>query len=199
MKINTQNLPTEFTSERLQLRRYRPSDIAMYYQMLCNNAEHLYEFMPSFLINVREEEDVKAWFDKQGAEWDAQNLLIFGAWDKITGVYVGESYLANPDWDVPHIEVGYFLVKEFTGKGYATEAANAAIRYAFEQLKVLRVDLRCTADNKASIQVAKRCGFTQEGCFRQYHRKKDGTLVDMLWYGLLLSEWRNIQNGEESL
>jgi ribosomal-protein-serine acetyltransferase len=194
MNTNLHDLPTEFTSERLQLRCYRPSDSAMYYHMLCNNSEHLYEFMPSFLVNVRGEEDIKTWFDKQSAEWKALNLFIFGAWDKVTGVYVGESYLANPDWDVPRIEVGYFLVKESTGKGYATEAANAVIRYAFEQMKVLRVDLRCTADNTASIQVAKRCGFTQEGCFRQHHRKKDGTLVDMLWYGLLLSEWQNILN-----
>jgi len=88
---------------------------------------------------------------------------------------------------------GYFLGKEFTGKGYATESANALIQYAFEQLKVLRIDLRCAADNIASIQVAKRCGFTQEGCFRQHHRKKDGTLVDMLWFGLLLSEWQDRQ------
>ena len=193
MNTNLHDLPTEFTSERLLLRRYRPSDITMYYCMLQDNAEHLYEFLPPFLINVHCEGDIKAWFDRQSAEWNARNLFIFGAWDKVTGIYVGESYLANPDWDVPRIEVGYFLVKEFTGKGYATEAANAAIRYAFEHMKILRIDLRCAADNTASIQVAKRCGFTQEGCFRQHHRKKDGVLVDMLWYGLLLSEWQKTQ------
>jgi ribosomal-protein-serine acetyltransferase len=194
MKTSLHDLPTEFTSERLLLRRYQPSDSAMYYHMLRNNWEHLYEFLPSFLINVRGEEDIKTWFERQSAEWNALNLFIFGVWEKGNGVYVGESYLANPDWDVPRIEVGYFLVKEFTGNGYATESANATIRYAFEQMKVLRIDLRCAADNAGSIQVAKRCGFTQEGCFRQHHRKKDGTLVDMLWYGLLLAEWQNMQN-----
>lgn len=194
MNPHLHDLPTEFTSNRLQLRRYRPGDIAMYYQMLRDNFAHLYEFMPPFLINVRDEEEIKAWFDRQNAEWEAQNLFIFGAWERAAGIYVGESYLANPDWDVPRIEVGYFLVQEFTGKGYATEAANAVIRYAFEQLGVLRVDLQCSADNTASIQVANRCGFTQEGRFRQHHRKKDGTLVDTLWYGLLLSEWQSKQN-----
>lgn len=193
MKTNLQNLPTEFTSERLLLRRYQPNDSAMYYHMLRNNSEHLYEFLPPFLVDVRGEEDIKTWFEKQSAEWNALNLFIFAVWEKVTGVYVGESYLANPDWDVPRIEVGYFLVKEFTRHGYATESAKATIRYAFEQMKVLRIDLRCAADNATSIQVAKRCGFTQEGCFRQHHRKKDGTLVDMFWYGLLLSEWQNMQ------
>ncbi|MFN8410760.1 MAG: GNAT family protein [Anaerolineales bacterium] len=182
-------LPTEFTSERLLLRRYRLSDSAMYYQMLHDNSNHLYEFMPSFLSNARGEEEIKAWFEKQDAEWNARNLFIFGAWDQVTGMYIGESYLANPHWNVPRIEVGYFLVKEATGKGYATEAAKSVIQYAFEELKVLRVDLQCIAENTASMHVAKRCGFTQEGCFRQHHRKKDGTLVDVLWYGLLRSEW----------
>jgi len=46
--------------------------------------------MPSFLINVGGEEDIKTWFDRQNAEWKALNLFIFGAWDKVTGVYVGE-------------------------------------------------------------------------------------------------------------
>jgi RimJ/RimL family protein N-acetyltransferase len=194
MNTNLRDLLTEFTSERLILRRYQTNDSTMYYHMLRNNWEHLYEFLPSFLVNMRGEEDIKTWFDRQRADWNTFNLFIFGVWEKVTGVYVGESYLANPDWDVPRIEVGYFIVKEFIGQGYATESANAIIRYAFEQMKVLRIDLRCAADNTASIQVAKRCGFTQEGRFRQHHRKKDGTLADMLWYGLLLSEWQNMQS-----
>jgi RimJ/RimL family protein N-acetyltransferase len=193
MNTHLHDLPTEFTSERLLLRCYQPNDSGMFYHMLRNNWEHLYEFLPSFLVNLRSEEDIKAWFDKQIAERNAHNLFIFGVWEQGTGVYVGESYLANADWDVPRIEVGYFLVKEFTGKGYATEAANAVIRFAFEKMKVLRIDLQCTADNTASIRVAERCRFTQEGCFRRHHRKKDGTLVDMLWFGLLLSEWQKWQ------
>lgn len=193
MNPNLHDLPTELTSERLLLRRYEPEDSAMYYQMLCKNREHLYEFLPSFLENARREEEIRAWFAKQRTEWEALNLFIFGAWEKGTGKYVGESYLANPDWEVPRIEVGYFLVKECTGRGYATEAANAVIRYAFEQMRVARIDLRCTAENTASLRVAKRCGFTQEGCFRQHHRMKEGRLVDVLWFGLLRSEWQSRQ------
>jgi len=184
------DLPTEFTSDRLLLRGYQLDDSAMYYRMLRANWEHLYEFLPSFLMDVHNEEDVKVEFQRQQEEWDLRNLFIFGVWEKKTGVYVGESYLANADWDVPRIEVGYFIVQPHTGKGYATEAAQAAIRYAFEHMEVIRIDLRCAIDNKASMRVAEHCGFVQEGCFRQHHRKKDDTLVDMLWYGLLLSEWR---------
>lgn len=104
---------------------------------------------------------------------------------------MGETYLANANWQVPRIEVGYFIVQGSTSRGYATEAARAAMRFAFERLHVLRVELRCAADNAASQRVAEHCGFTLEGRFRQSHRKKDGAVVDMLWYGMLLSEWQS--------
>ena len=185
------DLPTEFASERLSLRCYRPGDGAMYYPMLRANWDHLYEFLPSSLMALQSTEDAEVLFRKLMAEWHLRNLLIFGIWEKATGAYVGESYLANADWDVPRIEVGYFIVQASTGQGYATEAAQATIRYAFEHLHVLRVDLRCAADNPASRRVAAHCGFVQEGCFRQHHRRKDGTLVDMLWYGLFRSEWQS--------
>jgi ribosomal-protein-serine acetyltransferase len=186
------NLPTEFTSDRLYLRCYRPGDGAMYFQALRANWDHLYEFLPPNLMEMQNEADAEVIIRKLSSEWVLRNLFIFGVWEKETGKYVGETYLANADWHVPRIEVGYFVLKESTGKGIATEAARATIRFAFEHLQVLRVELQCRVDNLASMHVAERCGFHLEGRFRQRHRNKDGTLVDVLWYGLLREEWHDI-------
>jgi len=185
------DIPTEFSSERLKLRCYRPGDGAMYFQMLRANWDHLYEFLPASLMAVQSEEDAEVVFRRLMADWNLRNLFIFGVWEKGTGVYVGESYLANADWNVPRIELGYFVVKASTGKGYASEAARATIRFAFEHMGISRVELQCVADNVASIHVAENCGFIFEGRFRQRHRKKSGAVVDVLWYGILLSEWQN--------
>jgi RimJ/RimL family protein N-acetyltransferase len=162
----------------------------MYYQMLRANAEHLYEFMPAILRPVQSEEEVEVILRKLAADWALRNLFIFGVWEKATGAYVGETYLANANWDVPRIEVGYFIVQASTGKGYATEAARATIRYAFEQLDVVRVELCCSADNHGSRRVAERCGMELEGRFRDNHRKRSGALVDTLWYGIVRSQWQ---------
>jgi len=186
------DIPTEFCSERLKMRPYRHGEGGLYYQMWQDNWEHLHEFLPQELVGVQNEQDMEGILHRHMADWDLRNLFIFGVWDKASGAYVGESYLANPDWEVPRIETGYFLVKASTGKGYATEAARATIRFAFEHLKVVRVELRVAADNQASLHVAERCGFTFEGRMRQQHRKKTGSLVDMLWYGLLLAEWQHL-------
>ena len=185
----TLELPTEITTGRLRLRPYRAGDGEMYYRMLQENREHLYEFLPPFYLEMRSAEDTEARIRELAVEWEKRNLFIFGAWEKASGEYVGECYLANADWDVPRIEVGYFTIKAFTGKGYATEMARAMLRYAFVHMQVGRVNLQCSADNQGSRRVAERCGFIFEGRMRQHHRKKDGTLVDTLWYAMLKSEW----------
>lgn len=185
------DIPTEFTTDRLLLRCYRPGDGAIYFQVLRANWDHLYEFLPPNLRTLQNEEDAEVIIRRLMADWQLRNLFIFGVWEKGTETYVAETYLANADWHVPCIELGYFVVKESTGKGIATEAARATIRFAFEHLRVSRIELQCAADNEASIRVAKRCGFHYEGRLRQRNRKRDGTLVDRLWYGLLRSEWQN--------
>jgi RimJ/RimL family protein N-acetyltransferase len=182
------NPPTEFASERLFLHAYRPDDSPLYFRMIRENRDHLYEFLPPNVAAMQNEADAEAVIRWLNSEWQQRNLFIFGVWEKASGNYIGETYLANPDWHVPSIELGYFVVWASTGKGFATEAARATVRYAFEHLHVSRLDLQCRVDNEASQHVAERCGFQLEGRQRQRHRKKNDALVDRLWYGLLRSE-----------
>ncbi len=186
----TQTIPTRYTSERLLLRRYRLADAPAYFHMLRENQAHLREFLPSILETVQNEDDIRAviaWYIRQ---WRRGELFIMSMWEKSSGEYVGEVYLANADWNVPCIEVGYFTVQHQGGKGYASEATRAACRIAFEGLGVRRVELQCAADNEKSARVALRCGFTLEGRLRERNHKKDGPPVDRLWFGLLRSEWQ---------
>lgn len=168
--------PDELASERLILRAYRADDAALYFRMVRENWDHLYEFLPEQVRSMQSEADagdVLGWLE---GERRKGSLYIFGLWEKDSGRYVGETYLANPDWHVPSIELGYFLVRAATGR-------------AFDHLRVRRVDLQVRADNTASRRVAERLGFCLEGCQRLRHRKQDGVLVDRLWYGLLREEW----------
>ena len=185
------DIPTEIPTDRLLLRSYRAGDGAAYYNMVEENRDHLHEFLPAHVLALKNADDAEIVIRKLVAEWQLRNLFLFGMWEKATGSYIGETYLANADWDVPCIELGYFLVKASTGKGYATEAAHAIIRFAFEHLMVSRIALQIAAGNTASALVAERCGFLFEGCLRQRHPRKDGLVVDRLWYGLLRSEWKD--------
>lgn len=61
------------------------------------------------------------------------------------------------------IDLGYRFIKTFWGKGYATEAARACIRYGFEQLNLQRIIGRAMPDNKASLRVLEKCGMRYTG------------------------------------
>lgn len=184
------DLPTSFDSQRLHIRRYQPEDAGMYFGMIRANWDHLYEFLPPNVEAMQTGQDAAGVFAWAAGEWEAGNIFLFGMWEITTGAYAGEIYLANADWHVPSIELGYFLIQAATGRGLATEAARRVSTFAFEHLQVERVDLQCRGDNIASQKVAMRAGFRLEGRQRLRHRKKDGTLVDRMWYGLLRSEWR---------
>jgi len=189
MPSQSPGLNTQVETARLWLRTYQPEDAALYLQVVQENREHLAEFLPKKVQALQNEADAEAWIRWLNGEWEQGSLFVFGLWEKTSGRCVGETYLANPDWDVPCIELGYFLVQTTTGQGYAAEAARAALGWAFETLHVSRVDLQCRADNLPSQRVAERLGFRLEGCQRLRHRKHDGALVDRLWYGLLGADW----------
>lgn len=186
--------PSEYTSGRLRLRRYSLEDASFYLRMLRENQAHLHEFLPARMAAARTEDDMRAVIAWELEMWQRGEAFIWSVWEKDSGDYVGEVYLANADWEVPCIEVGYFTEQRQGGKGFAVEAARAACRIAFELLGVRRVELQCAADNEKSAAVARRCGFTLEGRHRERNPKKDGTLVDRLWFGLLRAEWSAMEN-----
>ncbi len=173
----------EVSTERLLLRPYRPGEGSLYVEMYRANHAHLFEFMPEELQGMATEADAELHIQRLLRGWQERELFVFGAWEQATGSYVGEAYLANPDWHVPSLEVGYFVVAGQTGRGFATEAGAAVVDVAFERFGVTRVDLQGRADNVASSQVAARLGFQLEGRQRQRHHKRSG------WYGLLRAEW----------
>jgi [ribosomal protein S5]-alanine N-acetyltransferase len=89
-------------------------------------------------------------------------------------------------------EVGYWIGVPFWGKGYATEAAKAAVAFGFETLGLRRIFAHHFAGNTASRRVLEKIGMRHEGQFRQHIRKWD-RFIDIENYGLLAEEF---QGGE---
>lgn len=61
------------------------------------------------------------------------------------------------------IDLGYRFIKPAWGKGYATEAAHACIKYGFEKLNLKRIIGRAMPDNLWSLKVLEKCGMTYIG------------------------------------
>jgi [ribosomal protein S5]-alanine N-acetyltransferase len=63
--------------------------------------------------------------------------------------------------------VGYWIGREFAGQGLMTESLYLAVRYAFAQIDLHRIEANITPSNHASRAVAYSCGFRYEGRARR--------------------------------
>ena len=89
-----------------------------------------------------------------------------------------------------HAELGYWIGVPFWGRGYATEAASAAVAFGFETLHLHRIYAHHFAGNTASQRVLEKIGMRHEGRFRQHIQKWD-QFYDIENYGVLAEEFRN--------
>jgi ribosomal-protein-alanine N-acetyltransferase len=60
--------------------------------------------------------------------------------------------------ELDEVDLGYRFKKEYWGKGYATEAAFASLKYGFEKLDLQRITGRAEPENQASLAVLEKCG-----------------------------------------
>ncbi|HWG66579.1 MAG TPA: GNAT family N-acetyltransferase [Rhodanobacteraceae bacterium] len=94
--------------------------------------------------------------------WHIQGFSPFSVIEKTSGRWIGRVGPLHPEgW--PGDEIGWTLAREAWGRGYATEAATAAIDWAFDVLDWPRI-IHCIApENAASQAVATRLGSTFQG------------------------------------
>ena len=86
-------------------------------------------------------------------------------------------------------EIGYRLFDQtLAGRGYVTEACTLLIDYLFNVSQYHRIELMTAPENKASVRVAEKCGFTAEGTLRQSFFI-NGRFRDVTLYSLLRPEW----------
>ena len=84
--------------------------------------------------------------------------------------------------------LGYQLFAGYTGNGYMTEAVAIALRYAFNDLGLHRIEANVQPVNKASVAVLLRSGFTKEGFSKRY-LKINGRWRDHERWAILKEDW----------
>jgi len=88
--------------------------------------------------------------------------------------------------------IGYWIGKEFEGRGIVSRCCRVLIDYLFDTMKLNRVQINCNVENIRSRAVPERLGFKLEGIHRQveYHNEKYG---DWAVYAMLKDEWNKLE------
>lgn len=103
--------------------------------------------------------------------------------------YIGQIDLINIDWVNRIGTLGIVIGNtEKLSKGYGTEAIKLIQEFAFNRLNLHKLDLEVRAYNDRAIKCYKKCGFVEEGRFRENYFI-DGKYTDTLFMGILKSEW----------
>jgi RimJ/RimL family protein N-acetyltransferase len=87
-------------------------------------------------------------------------------------------------------ELGWVIVPEHSGRGYATEAVRELLRHCFEDLGVRRVVATCFLANEPSWRLMERVGMRRELHAVRESLHRSGEWLDTLGYALLDDEWR---------
>ena len=85
-------------------------------------------------------------------------------------------------------EIGYVISPEFWGMGIAKEAAEAVIRFGFEQMDLHRIEAKFIVGNDASERVMQKLGMQKDGVFRDYMFVK-GLFRDICFYSITAEEY----------
>ena len=160
------DFPYSFETERLIIRGPLPEDAEPLHEAVLESQAQLAPWMPWAVVVPTVE-----WYRVRVREGRLKFLAREDLWMMLTlkdsGLIIGGSGLHRIDWSVPKFEIGYWARSSHAGQGYITEAVNAITRFAFDQLRAERVEIRCDVKNVRSAAVARRAGYALEGTFRR--------------------------------
>ncbi len=163
-------------TRRLILRHLLPSDLDSLFALYRD--PEIRRYFPEGTLTYEETKEELEWF--LNGHPAHPELGLWATIHKETGEFIGRCGLLP--WTIeerPEVEVAYLLAKEYWGQGLGTEAAQAIVQYAFEQLKLSRLICMIYPENQASVKVARNIGMTLEkemeddkGPFLLYSRSK---------------------------
>ncbi len=178
------DLPDELLTPRLRLVPPKVGDGPELNRAIAESFPELHEWMdwaatmPSVVDSERFVRDAAVRFQRRD---DLPLFMRLRSTDEL----VGATGLHRIDWQVPRVEIGYWCRTSMVGRGYVTESVAAIARFAFEDLRAARIEIRTDVHNGRSFRIAERLGFTLDGIFRRDARTAQGALRDTRIYSMI--------------
>ena len=110
--------------------------------------------------------------------------------------YIGNVGLINVSEAHNHADISYYIDKDYMNRGYATEAAEAMVKFGFEELGLHKISGVCMSCNSASRRVMEKLGMKYEGTLRD-DMLKNGKFLDLDHLSLLRDEYFTNGNNRE--
>jgi RimJ/RimL family protein N-acetyltransferase len=127
------------------------------------------------------------WFEDEVLKQHGQREYFFTICELGSADLIGQCGFHNMQTGV-RAEVGIFMLPEYCGRGYGTDAMNALLDYGFGHLGLRRIGLHVSPGNERAIRSYEKAGFSHEGRLRSF-RIRRGEVVDDIVMSILHHEW----------
>jgi len=110
-------------------------------------------------------------FNEEEGHWLTLNIH-----DKVSDEFIGSVGFKLDNIIDQRFEIGYLVLKQFGGKGYITEAAQAVVNFLNNKVGVKKIVAYCTTENIGSWKVMEKIGLHREG------KLKSDMFLNDVWY-----------------
>lgn len=172
------------------LRPIEKKDIQGYFELIDNNRIRLEDFFAGTVARNRTIEDTRIFVPEVIEKAAGRTYFPFVIIDTTTNTLIGYTDIKNIDWNIPKAEIRYFIDRDYESKRIISKAVTRIIEYCFTELKLRKIFLRTHESNIASIRIAEKHGFAQEGIIRSDYKTTRGKIIDVIYYGLLREEFQ---------
>jgi ribosomal-protein-alanine N-acetyltransferase len=139
------------------------------------------------------EKDAKEWIKHCIKEWKEKEKTSYHFFIELRSEkkIIGAIDIANYSKQHKTCETGSWINKEYWRKGYIMEAKIAVNEFAFNRLKVRKMETGVYKENTASNKAQTSIGYKYEGCKLKHHiAKSTGKIHDENFYGLMKEDWK---------
>ncbi|HUF04424.1 MAG TPA: GNAT family protein [Aridibacter sp.] len=170
----------------LEMRPVSEDNLEELCELVRRNFDHLHEWMP-WAVEGYSIRHARSFILKSNRDFAAREGMNFHILED--GNLVGGAGLNFIDKANRGTEIGYWLGEDYTGRGIVTKCAKRLTDFAFDDLRMHRMNIRCASGNIKSRAIPERLGFKEEGTIRDAEWLHD-RFVDLVVYGMLEREWR---------
>ncbi|HLH39566.1 MAG TPA: GNAT family protein [Bryobacteraceae bacterium] len=172
----------------IELRLLEERHAPALFHRIQHDRDYLREWLP-FIEATHGEDDTLAFIRASLEQFSSNEGFAAGIWG---GELMGVIGTRKIDWMNRKVEVGYWIGREFQGRGIMTDACRLVIDHLFSDLDLHRVEIQCATGNQKSAAIPRRLGFTLEGTRRQAELV-NGKFLDLLVFGMLRQDWRGVR------
>ena len=169
----------------IMLRQLQPADAGDIFNLIDSQRDYLGRWLP-FVPHTKSQADSLAYIESLYALPEYMQDLVFGI--HFRNHFSGLAGFKNTDRANQRTEIGYWLSEHLQHKGIMTKTVRCLIDFAFDQLDIHRISIRCATGNYPSQGIPKRLGFTTEGIERDGERLAGGNFSDIQVFSLLRTD-----------